>query len=59
MHILKNKFSLGLLKKSYDLIGNRTHDLPARSIVPQPIALPISEKNIQINKQQLGLKPRA
>jgi hypothetical protein len=28
------------LKKSNALIGNRTHDLPACSIVPQPITLP-------------------
>jgi hypothetical protein len=26
----------GQLKKSNDLIGNRTHDLPPCSIVPQP-----------------------
>jgi hypothetical protein len=30
---------LGQLKKSSDLIGNRTDDLPACSIVPQPAAL--------------------
>jgi hypothetical protein len=27
---------LGKLKKSNDLIGNRTRDLPACSVVPQP-----------------------
>jgi hypothetical protein len=27
-------------KKSNDLIGNRSHDLPACSIVPQPTTLP-------------------
>jgi hypothetical protein len=31
---------LGQLRKSNDLIGNRTHDLPACSIVPQPTTLP-------------------
>jgi hypothetical protein len=31
---------LGKLKKSNDLIGNRTRDLPACSIVPQPTKLP-------------------
>jgi hypothetical protein len=30
---------LGQLKKSNDLIGNRTRDLPACSIVPQPTML--------------------
>jgi hypothetical protein len=30
----------GKLKKSNDLIGNRTRDLPACSIVPQPTTLP-------------------
>jgi hypothetical protein len=28
------------LKRSDDLIGNRTHDLPACSIAPQPTTLP-------------------
>jgi hypothetical protein len=28
------------IEKSSDLIGNRTRDLPACSIVPQPTALP-------------------
>jgi hypothetical protein len=27
------------IEKSLDLTGNRTHDLPARSIVPQPTML--------------------
>jgi hypothetical protein len=31
---------LGQLKKSNDLIGNRTRNLPACSIVPQPTTLP-------------------
>jgi hypothetical protein len=31
---------LGELKKSNDLIGTRTCDLPASSIVPQPTWLP-------------------
>jgi hypothetical protein len=31
---------LGKLKKSNDIIANRTHDLSASSIVPQPITLP-------------------
>jgi hypothetical protein len=31
---------LGKLKKSNDLIGTRTRDLPAWSIVPQPTTLP-------------------
>jgi hypothetical protein len=30
---------LGNLKKTIDLIGTRTHDLPACSIVPQPTTL--------------------
>jgi hypothetical protein len=30
---------LGKLKKSNDLIGTRSHDLPACSIVPQPTTL--------------------
>jgi hypothetical protein len=31
---------LGKLKKFSDLIGTQTRDLPACSIVPQPITLP-------------------
>jgi hypothetical protein len=31
---------LGQLKTSSDIIGNQTRDLPACSIVPQPIMLP-------------------
>jgi hypothetical protein len=31
---------LGQLKKSSDFIGNRTYDLSACSILPQPITLP-------------------
>jgi hypothetical protein len=31
---------LGKLKKFNDVIGTQTHDLPARSIVPQPSTLP-------------------
>jgi hypothetical protein len=31
---------LGKLKKSNDLIGNRSRDIPACSIVPQPSTLP-------------------
>jgi hypothetical protein len=31
---------LSQLKKSYDLIGYRTRDLPASSIMPQPTTLP-------------------
>jgi hypothetical protein len=31
---------LGQLKKSSDLIGNRTRDFPAYSVVPQPTTLP-------------------
>jgi hypothetical protein len=30
------------MKNSKDIIGNRTHDLPACSAVPQPIAPPRS-----------------
>jgi hypothetical protein len=30
---------LGYLKKSNDLIGNRTRDLPTRRIVPRPTTL--------------------
>jgi hypothetical protein len=50
---------LGKLKNSNDLIGNRTRNFPACSIVSQPITLPSSEKVIEINKQQLGLKLQA
>jgi hypothetical protein len=28
------------IEKSNDLIGNRTRDIPARSIIPQPTTLP-------------------
>jgi hypothetical protein len=31
---------LGILKKSNEIIGNQTRDLPACSIVPQPTTLP-------------------
>jgi hypothetical protein len=31
-------------EKSNDLIGNRTRDLPACSIVPQPVTLPCAPK---------------
>jgi hypothetical protein len=34
---------LGQLKKFSDLIGNRTRDFPACSIVPQPNTLPHAE----------------
>jgi hypothetical protein len=36
---------LSKLKKSNDLIGNRAHDLPACSIVPQPTTLPRAPSN--------------
>jgi hypothetical protein len=38
---------LGKLKNSTDLIGNRTRDLPACSIVPQQITLTLAP-NIQL-----------
>jgi hypothetical protein len=42
---------LGQLKKSNDLIGDRTLDLPACSIVPQPTTPPRApQTNIQVNK---------
>jgi hypothetical protein len=37
---------LGQLKKSSDLIGNRTRDLPACSMVPQPTTLPRTPQDI-------------
>jgi hypothetical protein len=37
---------LGQLKKSSDLIGNGSHDLPACSIAPQPTMLPRVPKYI-------------
>jgi len=33
------------MKKSNDAIGNRTHDLPACSAVPQPTAPPHAPKD--------------
>jgi hypothetical protein len=33
------------MKKSNDITGNRTRDLPACSIVPQPTTLPRAETN--------------
>jgi hypothetical protein len=33
------------IEKSNDLIGNRTRDLPACSIVPQPTTLPLARRN--------------
>jgi hypothetical protein len=38
---------LGKLKKSNDLIGTRTRDLPACGIVPQPTTLP---RALRVNK---------
>jgi hypothetical protein len=35
---------LGKLKKSNDLIGIRTRDLPACSVVPQPTTLPLDPR---------------
>jgi hypothetical protein len=32
------------IEKSNDLIGNRTRDLPAFSIVPQPTTLPLASQ---------------
>jgi hypothetical protein len=43
---------LGKLKKSNDLIGNRNRDLPACSIVPQPITLPRAQIK-PINKENI------
>jgi hypothetical protein len=37
---------LGKLKKSNDIIGNQTGDLPACSIVPQPTTLPHAPMNV-------------
>jgi hypothetical protein len=39
---------LGKLKKSNDLIGDRTHDLPACSIVPQLTTLPRAPPGISL-----------
>jgi hypothetical protein len=41
-------FLLEAESKSNDLIGIRTHDLPACSIVPQPTTLPNISKLIEI-----------
>jgi hypothetical protein len=40
---------MGKLKKSNNLIGNRTGDLPACSIAPQPTALRYSSSNANIS----------
>jgi hypothetical protein len=42
---------LGKLKKSNDLIGNRTGDFPACRIVPQPTMLPIDPSNRAIAEE--------
>jgi hypothetical protein len=54
---------LGQLKKFSDLIGNRTRDLPACSIAPQPSTLPCAPawfrfltKNICSQSEILKLK---
>jgi hypothetical protein len=39
---------LGKLKKSNDLIGNGTHDVPVYSIVSQPTMLPRTLLKVQI-----------
>jgi hypothetical protein len=43
------------LKKTNDLIGNRTHDLPACSIVPQPTTVPRAPPSNFIIKLKLML----
>jgi hypothetical protein len=52
-----------LKKKSNDLIGNQTRDLPACSIVPQPTTLPRAPNNnnniFTCWTQQLGANHRA
>jgi hypothetical protein len=46
---------IGKLKKKYsDLIGNRTRDLPACSIVPQPTTLPRAKLNKYEVYEQYG-----
>jgi hypothetical protein len=45
---------LGQLKKSSDLIGNRTRDLSACSIVPQPNKLPRMLKSRKIVRLFVG-----
>jgi hypothetical protein len=49
---------LGQLKKSNDLIRNRTRDLPVRSIVPQPTTLPRAPMNHKHNeiREELGVR---
>jgi hypothetical protein len=41
-------------EKSNDLIGNRTHDFPAYSIVPQPNMLPYAplSEGMQLNNKE-------
>jgi hypothetical protein len=50
---------LAKLKKSNYLIGIRTRDLPAYSIVPQPTTLPgdpsVTEARIEIFSRPIGL----
>jgi hypothetical protein len=50
------------IEKSSDLVGNRTHDLPACSIVPQPTTLLLSfvrscysvgDRNVELTMQAL------
>jgi hypothetical protein len=41
------------LKKSNDLIGNRTRDFPVCSIVPQAITLPLVEKRVVRSDRRL------
>jgi hypothetical protein len=49
---------LGILKKSHHLIGNRTRDLPACSIVPQQTTLLRAPIMTETNKLR-GLSPQA
>ena len=42
------------LKNSSDSIGNRTHDLPACSAVPQPTAPPRTRMTQQLRKNSYG-----
>jgi hypothetical protein len=49
----------GKLKKFNDLIGNRTGDLPACSIVPQPTMLPYAQLINVADKKQVFILYKA
>jgi hypothetical protein len=48
---------LGIPKTFSYLIGSRTHDLPACSIMPQPTLIPPAPKIGVLHKQIMGISP--